>query len=200
MRCDVPEVPEQTVTRFLGGMNREIADMVELQPYWSFEDICKLAIKVEKQLKGKRFSSRTSTKVTSYFKDASSSKIESTSTKYKGEEKSAKPSKEFRKKLEGDTRKCFKCHGYGHFQANCPNRRVMTLQEIEEINSALQEAESNPDQNGFESEKEEEVVEKADDGEMLIIRRALHTEFLLIMSKGRTSFTPVALLTGRYVQ
>ncbi|CAL9132721.1 unnamed protein product [Musa textilis] len=179
-------------------MNREIADMVELQPYWSFEDICKLAIKVEKQLKGKRFSSRTSTKVTSYFKDASSSKIESMSTKYKGEEKSAKPSKEFRKKLEGDTRKCFKCHGFGHFQANCPNRRVMTLQEIEEINSALQEAESNPDQNGSESEKE--VMEKADDGEMLIIRRALHTEVSLDNEQRENIFHTRCTINGRYVQ
>ena len=54
----------------------------------------------------------------------------------------------------------------------------MILQEIEEINSALQE-ESNPDQNGFKSEREEEGVEKADDGEMLIIQRASHAKVSL---------------------
>ncbi|KAL3726789.1 hypothetical protein ACJRO7_031655 [Eucalyptus globulus] len=52
----------------------------------------------------------------------------------------------------------------------------MTFQEIEEINSALQKADDNEDQNISESDREEEVVEKADDGELLIIRRALHVE------------------------
>lgn len=50
MSCDAPEMEEQTIARFLGGM--KIADLVELQPYWSVEDICKLATKVGKQLKG----------------------------------------------------------------------------------------------------------------------------------------------------
>lgn len=50
MSCDVPEMEEQTIARLLGGM--KIADLVELQPYWSFEDICKPATKVGKQLKG----------------------------------------------------------------------------------------------------------------------------------------------------
>lgn len=35
-------------------------------------------------------------------------------------------------------KKCFKYHGYRHFQANCPNRRVMMLKEIQEIKKAFQ--------------------------------------------------------------
>jgi len=38
--------------------------------------------------------------------------------------------------LEG--KKCFKCHGYGHFQANYPNRKTLTIREVEEI-QALEE-------------------------------------------------------------
>ena len=50
----VKEEPEQTTVRFLRWLEPSIAEKVDLQPYWSFEDICKLAIKVEKYSKSKR--------------------------------------------------------------------------------------------------------------------------------------------------
>ena len=51
MRCELQEPQEQTIARFLGGLNREIANMMELQPFVFLEDIIKLSIKVERQLK-----------------------------------------------------------------------------------------------------------------------------------------------------
>ncbi|KAI6700076.1 hypothetical protein NL676_014400 [Syzygium grande] len=133
-------------------------------------------MKVEKQLKSsKRFSSKTSLKGTSYFRGASSSKYEGVSLKAKGKEKLVEPVKETSKKIDGNTRKCFKCHGYGHLQANCPNRRVMTLQEIEKIDLELQEASDEHDQNDSRQESEN-IAEKADDGKLLVIRRALHAK------------------------
>nr|GEZ84053.1 reverse transcriptase domain-containing protein [Tanacetum cinerariifolium] len=36
MRCDVVEKEEQVVTRFLGVLKTEIADIVSLQPYWTY--------------------------------------------------------------------------------------------------------------------------------------------------------------------
>ena len=54
MRSDIPEEEEQTIARFLGGLQKEIAHKVELQPYHSFRDVCKLANKVEKQLQSLR--------------------------------------------------------------------------------------------------------------------------------------------------
>ena len=51
MRCELQEPQEQTIVRFLGGLNKEIADAVELQPYVFLEDVIKLAIKVERQCK-----------------------------------------------------------------------------------------------------------------------------------------------------
>ncbi|GKD71630.1 reverse transcriptase domain-containing protein, partial [Tanacetum coccineum] len=53
MRYDVVEEEEQAVARFLGVLKPEIADIVSLQPYWTYTDICKLALKVEKQIKAK---------------------------------------------------------------------------------------------------------------------------------------------------
>ena len=46
--------PEQTIARFLKGLNPSILERVELEPFWTFEDACKLAVKVEKQLKSRR--------------------------------------------------------------------------------------------------------------------------------------------------
>jgi len=46
---------EQTMARFLRGLDQAIAEKVDLQPFWSFEDLCKLAVKVEKYSKGKRY-------------------------------------------------------------------------------------------------------------------------------------------------
>ncbi|GAV82959.1 zf-CCHC domain-containing protein, partial [Cephalotus follicularis] len=69
-------------------------------------------------------------------------------------------------------KKCFKCHGYGHFQAECPNRRVMTIKEMEEIESALKEEENEEE----ESIDDEEVIVDPMNGELLVIRRSLHTK------------------------
>ncbi|XP_031405666.1 uncharacterized protein LOC116214396 [Punica granatum] len=51
MRCELNEPREHTITLFIGGLNKEIADVVELQPYVYLEDVIKLASKVEKQRK-----------------------------------------------------------------------------------------------------------------------------------------------------
>jgi hypothetical protein len=53
IRCDV-EQEEQMIARYLGGLRVEISDVVQLQPYWIYNDVCKLAMKEEKQLKEKR--------------------------------------------------------------------------------------------------------------------------------------------------
>ena len=65
---------------------------------------------------------------------------------------------------------CFKCQGYGHFQANCPNRRALTIKKVEEIDQIHLET-SKEDE-----EKEEQTTVLAPNvGEMLMLRRILHT-------------------------
>ena len=56
-RCDIVEPKEQMITCYLGGLRVEINDVVQLQTYWTYNDVCKLAMKVEKQLKERRSSS-----------------------------------------------------------------------------------------------------------------------------------------------
>ncbi|KAI9178430.1 hypothetical protein LWI28_026402 [Acer negundo] len=54
LKGDVAELEEQSMAGYLGGLNYEISNVVQLQPYWSLNDVCKLAIKVEKQQKEMR--------------------------------------------------------------------------------------------------------------------------------------------------
>ena len=51
MYCDIVESEEQMVAYYLGGLRFEISNMVQLQPYCTYNDVCKLAHKVKKQLK-----------------------------------------------------------------------------------------------------------------------------------------------------
>ncbi|KAK0590008.1 hypothetical protein LWI29_021459 [Acer saccharum] len=57
LKCDVVEPEEQTITRFLGGLKKCISDVIRLQPYWTFNDVRKLAISVEQQQRDQQGSS-----------------------------------------------------------------------------------------------------------------------------------------------
>ncbi|GKA11245.1 reverse transcriptase domain-containing protein [Tanacetum coccineum] len=58
MRYGVDEEEEQTVARYLASLRPVIADVVHLQQHWSYNDVCRLSLKVEGQLKKKTSSSR----------------------------------------------------------------------------------------------------------------------------------------------
>ena len=47
IRCALREEPEQTIARFLKGINSAILERVELQPFSTVKDAYKLAVKVE---------------------------------------------------------------------------------------------------------------------------------------------------------
>jgi hypothetical protein len=51
IRANVNEDEEMTISRFLNGLNIDIANVVELQSYVDLEELVHLAIKVEGQLK-----------------------------------------------------------------------------------------------------------------------------------------------------
>ena len=52
-RADLEEDEETIMARFLAGLNKEIADRVDLQPYVDLDEMVHLAIKIEKQLQGR---------------------------------------------------------------------------------------------------------------------------------------------------
>lgn len=53
IRANVEKDKEATMARFLHGLNRDIANVVELQHYVELDDMVHMAIKVEQQFKRK---------------------------------------------------------------------------------------------------------------------------------------------------
>ena len=55
IKCDLQEAEEQSIVRYLGGLDPKYAHVVELQSYTTFDDVCILAHKVETQMKSRTF-------------------------------------------------------------------------------------------------------------------------------------------------
>ncbi|GJT46598.1 hypothetical protein Tco_0955313 [Tanacetum coccineum] len=52
MLCNgIQKKQEQTIARYIGGLNHDIAKKLKLQPYWTFDEVCKLASKIETRIK-----------------------------------------------------------------------------------------------------------------------------------------------------
>jgi len=78
--------------------------------------------------------------------------------------------KEFSKQLDGKC--CFKCQGYGHFQADCPKRRALTLKIIQEIDQLTLKSTEETE----EKEEELKTVLTLDVGELLVLLRRLNAK------------------------
>ena len=116
LKFDIKEPEPQTIARYIGGLKENIADVIHLQPYWTFNDVRKLAYNVEKQ-QLKESKKPTPTFRRPNFSNQGSSCIDNIETPTKGNNSNPSPiSKTDEKKVSGDaTRKrCFKCQGIGH--------------------------------------------------------------------------------------
>ena len=40
LRSGIQEKQEQTIACYIGGLNHDIAEKLELQPYWTFDEVC----------------------------------------------------------------------------------------------------------------------------------------------------------------
>ena len=139
LKCDIAEPKEQTIARYLGGLKEEVADVVQLQPYWSFNDMRKLALKVEKQQKeAEKRGLRSIAKESSSNQGSAPSYKPNTATKSSTTKASEKVDVGSGSKVasssNASTKKCFKCQGYGHIASDCPNRKIFSIfeEEVEE--------------------------------------------------------------------
>jgi hypothetical protein len=126
IRANVEEDWEATMARFLSGLNRNIANVIELQHYVEIEDMVHMAMKVERQLKRKGTARYTSVSNTTWKSkwdrnDLAEAKRKTEPPKGKDEGTSNKPKVESQPSRNRDI-KCFKCLGLGHIASQCPNR------------------------------------------------------------------------------
>ena len=151
MRANVDEDEEATMARFMGGLNKEIANMVELHHYTTIEDMVQMAEKIEKQLKRRPQNTRQpSGSSTNWRTNAdnrppwqrnrqnsgpptfgkpnpnqgpTSGKKFTPSTSSKGNVSNSSNSVS----TNSSSIQCFRCLGRGHIASQCPNQRTMTL-------------------------------------------------------------------------
>jgi len=87
-------------------------------------------------------------------------------------EKGKKIASESPKKLED--KKCFKCHGFRHFRADCSNKMVLTLRKVKEIQVIEDEPSEEEDGNDV------PALVTSDVGELLLIKTSLHVTMVLM--------------------
>ena len=129
IRANVEEDREATMTRFLNGLNWEIADNVEFQHYVEIEEIVHKAIKIKQQLRrrGNTRAAPSSSSIPwkpSYVKRderpqaSTTPKLRSEPSKHSTQGNTITPT------IKNCDIKCFKCHGRGHIASECLNKRV----------------------------------------------------------------------------
>ncbi|XP_048229542.1 LOW QUALITY PROTEIN: uncharacterized protein LOC125370017, partial [Ricinus communis] len=172
IRANVIEDREATMARFLRGLNKDIADVVDLQHYVEIEDMVNLAMKVERQLKRKRYDSKPNMGSSSSWKNSWRKKDDKPFTKSKVEE--TKPKIDLGNKGKGENQppqtrgiKCFKCLGHGHIARECPNKKAMILRngDIE----SESEGDSDDDMPSLEDCSDVECAK----GDNLVVQRTL---------------------------
>uniref|UniRef100_A0A1J3GBC8 CCHC-type domain-containing protein n=1 Tax=Noccaea caerulescens TaxID=107243 RepID=A0A1J3GBC8_NOCCA len=172
LRAHVEESQEATMSRFLGGLNQEIHDIVEMQNCGSLEEMLHKSILAEQQLKRKVTSRHNSdSRRPSYSRD--SKPVFTPKPEPKGSSFSQDKSKD---SATSTTRarevKCYKCQGYGHYAYDCRNKRIMIIRENGEVESEDEDTDSKPEHKSAQEEYEAAPVM----GNLLVARRLLSTQ------------------------
>nr|GEU29044.1 reverse transcriptase domain-containing protein [Tanacetum cinerariifolium] len=157
MRCEIVKEEEQVVTQFLGVLKPEIADIVSIQPYWTYTDVIRLALKVEKQIKAK--SKGTTSRFILPTKTAPPTAPKATTP-------TTSTASNTRERVSNAPH-CYKCRGLGHYARDCPNLKTL----------AFVPGNADPI---YDTEVEHELDELGDElvypdrGEALVIHRVLN--------------------------
>ncbi|KAI6680962.1 hypothetical protein NL676_034843 [Syzygium grande] len=125
-----------------------------------------------------------------FIKGASSSKGSSSFQAEKTTVRKDKAKVDSQPMTTAKERRCFKCQRYGHIASECPNRRTITLKEVEETN--VEE-----DEPIWDSDEEEEYVEQPDNGELLVIRKSLSSNMASMEEQRENIFQTRCTIKGK---
>ncbi|KAL5570316.1 hypothetical protein UlMin_026891 [Ulmus minor] len=180
IRANVEEDREATMARFLHSLNREIADIVELQHYVELTDMVHQAIKVEEQLKRKGMARRGQPMATTSPWKTALRRDEQLQNKPNFEpSKNGKPTPATTlgntETSTSKTRdiKCFKCQGRGDIASQCVNKKVMVINAQGELESENEEKVDDDDMPPLEDADDEQ---NAVVGDLLVARCVLNIQ------------------------
>jgi hypothetical protein len=147
IRANVTEDDEQTMARFLNGLNHPIKKIADFQPYSNLIELVHQATKAERQVqddfKYAKYSSKSygfsnsqvsTTPTPTSNGDKSSSKKTSTTSSRPPTTSNFKPrasssTNPTDETVKTSSIKCFTCGGRGHKSFECTNKRTMILND-----------------------------------------------------------------------
>jgi len=172
IRANIEEDGEATMARFLNGLNRDIANVVELK------DMVHMAIKMERQLKRKGTRSfQNPSSSTAWRSNRRKDEVAAVKSKTEPPKMRDEVPNVNKGKTETQTRnhdiKCFRCLGVGHIASQCPNKRTMIARVDGEVET---KSEGDDDQMPPLEDACDDDVEYQVEGESLVARHALSAQ------------------------